>query len=46
MLDPKVPLEAAVQWTHVAGQAQQVHHVTWLDPIDDREMVQQSVGIS
>jgi len=24
----------------VAGQAQLAHHVTWLDPIDDGEMVQ------
>ncbi len=28
----------------VAGQAQLAHHVTWLDLIDDREMVQQSVA--
>jgi len=26
----------------VAGQAQLAHCVTWLDPIDDGEMVQQS----
>jgi len=26
------------------GQAQLAHHVTWLDSIDDREMVQQSVA--
>jgi len=25
-------------------QAQLAHHVTWLDSIDDREMVQQSVA--
>jgi len=28
----------------VVGQAQQAHCVTWLDPIDDGEMVQQSVA--
>jgi len=26
------------------AQAQLAHHVTWLDPIDDGEMVQQSVA--
>jgi len=30
--------------TNVAGQAQLAHHMTWLDPIDDREMVQQAVA--
>ena len=28
----------------VAGQAQLAHCMTWLDPIDDGEMVQQSVA--
>ena len=28
----------------VATQAQLAHHMAWLDPIDDREMVQQSVA--
>ena len=27
----------------VAAQAQLAHRVAWLDPIDDREMVQQSM---
>jgi len=26
------------------AQAQLAHHVAWLDPIDDREMVQQSMA--
>jgi len=29
---------------NVVGQAQLAHCVTWLDPIDGREMVQQSVA--
>jgi len=28
----------------IAGLAQLAHHATWLDPIDDREMVQPSVA--
>jgi len=28
----------------VVGQAQLAHHMAWLDPIDDGEMVQQSVA--
>jgi len=28
----------------VAAKAQLAHHMTWLDPIDDGEMVQQSVA--
>ena len=28
----------------IAAQAQLAHHVTWLDPIDDGEMVRQSVA--
>jgi len=31
-------------WLCVVGQAQLAHCMSWLDPIDDREMVQQSVA--
>jgi len=37
-------MQSATACINVAGQAQLAHCVTWLDSIDDGEMVQQSVA--
>jgi len=42
-MEPDTP-SAMLTRKDVAGQAQLACHVTWLDPIADGEMVQQSVA--
>jgi len=37
-------IESAQMRGNVVGQAQLAHHMAWLDLIDDREIVQQSVA--